>query len=104
MQPVKATVQVKNTGKRAGDEVVQLYLHPLDPKRERASKELRGFQRVHLQPGESREVSFTITPANDLRTWDETRDAYSVDPGKYEVQVGASSSDVRVRKTLSVTK
>ncbi|QGW63929.1 glucan 1,4-alpha-glucosidase [Lysobacter soli] len=102
-QPVTATVQVKNTGKRAGDEVVQLYLHPLDPKRERASKELRGFQRVHLQPGESREVSFTITPANDLRTWDETRDAYSVDPGKYEVQVGASSSDVRVRKTLSVT-
>jgi len=103
-QPVKATVQVQNTGKRAGDEVVQLYLHPVDPKVERARKELRGFQRVHLEPGESREVSFTITPANDLRTWDESRDAYTVDPGAYEVQVGASSADVRVKKTLTVTK
>ena len=92
------------SGSRAGDEVVQLYLHPLDPKRDRANKELRGFQRVHLQPGESREVAFTITPAHDLRTWDEQRDAYAVDPGTYEVQVGASSADVRVKRKLTVTK
>jgi beta-glucosidase len=103
-QPVKVSLDVKNTGTRAGDEVVQLYLHPLDPKRERARKELRGFQRIHLEPGESREVTFTITPANDLRTWDETRDAYAVDPGAYEVQVGASSADTRVRARLDVTK
>ena len=103
-QPVTATVQVKNTGKRAGDEVVQLYLHPLDAKRERAGKELRGFQRVHLQPGESRAVSFTITPQKDLRTWDEARDAYSVDPGAYEVQIGASSADVRAKTRLNVTE
>jgi beta-glucosidase len=103
-QPVKVSLDVKNTGTRAGDEVVQLYLHPLDPKRERARKELRGFQRIHLEPGESREVTFTITPANDLRTWDETRDAYAVDPGAYEVQVGASSADTRVKARLDVTK
>ncbi|MFC3549878.1 glycoside hydrolase family 3 C-terminal domain-containing protein [Lysobacter cavernae] len=103
-QPVKVSLQVKNTGARAGDEVVQLYLKPTEPKRERARKELRGFQRVHLQPGESREVTFTITPDRDLRTWDEQRDAYSVDPGAYEVQVGASSADVRSTKALTVTK
>lgn len=103
-QPVKATVTVKNTGTRAGDEVVQLYLKPIDPKHERARKELRGFQRIQLQPGESRQVSFAITPSTDLRTWDETHDAYVVEPGAYEVQVGASSEDVRATKKLTVTK
>lgn len=103
-QPVTVSVKVKNTGSRAGDEVVQLYLKPVDAKRERARKELRGFQRIHLKPGEQRDVTFTITPASDLRTWDETRDAYSVDPGAYEVQVGASSADVRAKQTLTVTK
>ncbi|HEY0504776.1 MAG TPA: glycoside hydrolase family 3 C-terminal domain-containing protein [Lysobacter sp.] len=103
-QPVNVSVKVKNSGQRAGDEVVQLYLAALDAKRERARKELRGFQRVHLQPGEERTVTFAITPSIDLRTWDEQRDAYAVDPGTYEVQVGASSADVRARKTLTVTK
>ncbi|MDI9238438.1 glycoside hydrolase family 3 C-terminal domain-containing protein [Lysobacter sp. LF1] len=103
-QPVNVSVKVKNSGKRAGDEVVQLYLAPVNAKRERAHKELRGFQRIHLQPGEERTVTFAITPQKDLRTWDEQRDAYSVDPGAYEVQVGASSADVRVRSSLTVTK
>lgn len=103
-QPINVSVKVRNAGKRAGDEVVQLYLAPVDAKRERAQKELRGFQRIHLQPGEERTVTFAITPQKDLRTWDEQRDAYSVDPGVYEVQVGASSADVRARKTLTVTK
>ncbi|GAA5069161.1 glycoside hydrolase family 3 protein [Lysobacter panacisoli] len=103
-QAIKVTLDVKNTGTRAGDEVVQLYLKPVDPKHERARKEMRGFQRIHLAPGESRTVTFDITPAKDLRTWDENRDAYSVDPGRYEVQVGASSADVRATKTLTVTK
>ncbi|WP_369915099.1 glycoside hydrolase family 3 C-terminal domain-containing protein [Xanthomonas sp. NCPPB 3005] len=97
-----ATLKVKNTGQRAGDEVVQLYLHPLSPKRDRATKELRGFQRIALQPGETREVSFAISPQTDLRSYDEARKAYVVDPGDYELQVGASSSDVRVRQRFSV--
>src|SRR5690606_8446904 len=62
-----ARVTVKNEGDRAGDEVVQLYLAPVEPKRDRALKELRGFQRVHLQPGESRELSFSFAPRADLR-------------------------------------
>lgn len=103
-QPVQVSLKVKNSGARAGDEVVQLYLHPLDAKRERARKELRGFQRIHLQPGEERTVTFAITPSTDLRHYDVTGKAYAVDPGAYEVQVGASSADVRVKGRLTVTK
>ncbi|WP_028915251.1 MULTISPECIES: glycoside hydrolase family 3 protein [unclassified Pseudoxanthomonas] len=99
---VAVSVTVKNEGKRAGDEVVQLYLAPLQPRRERALKELRGFQRVHLQPGESRTVSFSIVPERDLRVYDEAAGRYVVDPGRYEVQVGASSADIRMRAPLEV--
>ncbi|MEO6104797.1 MAG: glycoside hydrolase family 3 C-terminal domain-containing protein [Pseudoxanthomonas sp.] len=98
----QVSVTVKNTGKRAGDEVVQLYLRPVSPQRERARKELRGFQRITLQPGESRKVTFAITPATDLRIYDEAGKAYAVDPGQYEVQVGASSEDIRASKPFSV--
>jgi beta-glucosidase len=99
---VRVVLKVKNTGQRAGDEVVQLYLHPLKPQRERARRELRGFQRLHLQPGEEREVSFTFTPETDLRHYDEQRKAYAVDAGAYEVQLGASSADIRLSKRFTV--
>lgn len=101
-QQVRVSVKVKNTGQRAGDEVVQLYLHPLEPQRDRARKELRGFQRVTLQPGEEREVSFAFTPEADLRHYDEQRKAYAVDAGDYEVQLGASSADIRLRQRIKV--
>src|SRR5690606_31242043 len=100
---VAVSVTVKNQGKRAGDEVVQLYLAPVKPQRQRALKELRGFQRVHLQPGESRTVTFSIVPERDLRVYDESAGRYTVDPGRYEVQVGASSADVRARVPLEIT-
>ncbi|WP_246193432.1 glycoside hydrolase family 3 protein [Pseudoxanthomonas suwonensis] len=99
---VTVSVTVKNHGKRAGDEVVQLYLAPVKPQRERALKELRGFQRVHLQPGESRTLSFTVVPERDLRVYDEAAGRYTVDPGRYEVQVGASSADIRASVPLEV--
>jgi beta-glucosidase len=103
-EPVRVAVKVKNTGQRAGDEVVQLYLRALKPQRERARKDLRGFQRVHLQPGEEREVSFTFTPETDLRHYDEERKSYAVDAGTYEVQLGASSEDIRVTRRIVVAK
>ena len=99
---MQASVSVKNVGARAGDEVVQLYLHPLEAKRPRAGKELRGIERLSLQPGETKRVSFTLKPSQDLKYYDTDRKAYSVDPGKYEVQVGASSADIRVSKSLVV--
>ncbi len=103
-EQVRVSLKVKNTGQRAGEEVVQLYLHPLQPKRERASKDLRGFERLNLRPGEEREVSFTFTPEISLRHYDDERKAYAVDAGAYEVQLGASSADIRLKKRFEVTE
>jgi beta-glucosidase len=97
-----ATVTVRNSGQRASDEVVQLYLRPLSPARERPLRELRGFQRVHLAPGESRELRFVVTPARDLRHYDEAAGGYAVDPGRYAVEVGASSADLRLSEAFEV--
>jgi beta-glucosidase len=97
-----ATVTVKNTGKRAGAEVAQLYLRPVDAKRTRALKELRGIERIELKPGESKRVTFTVKPARDLAIYDDVKKAYAVDAGRFEVGVGASSSDIRARATLVV--
>ena len=88
---------------RAGDEVVQLYLRPLDPRRPRALKELRGVERITLKPGESRVVTFAVTPSRDLTIYDEARTAYVVDPGRFELQIGASSADVRAKSVFTVT-
>lgn len=100
---VKVTLTLKNEGNREGDEVAQLYLAAKNSKRERALKELRGFQRVHLRPGEARDVEFEIVPSRDLRIWDEAAGTYVVDPGEYEVQIGASSTDIRLRRRFTVT-
>lgn len=101
-QTVQATVKVRNSGDRAGDEVVQLYLRPKHPERERARKELRGFQRVTLQPGEERTLTFAFTPQADLRYYDDRAKAYAVDPGDYEAQIGASSADIRLTQPFTV--
>ena len=100
--PLHISVRVKNTGQRAGDEVVQLYLRPVAPQRERAIHELRGFQRVTLQRGEARELSFAITPATDLRIYDDERRGYVVDAGAFDVEVATSSTDIRVRERFTV--
>jgi beta-glucosidase len=96
------TVKVHNAGKRAGDEVVQLYLRGVGTPHERSNKDLRGIQRISLQPGQTREVSFDVTPATDLRYYDTTKAAYAVDSGRYEVQVGASSADIRATQSFTV--
>jgi beta-glucosidase len=96
------TVKVKNTGKRAGEEVVQLYLRAVDTPHARASKELRGIQRIALAPGEQRTLTFDVSATKDLRYYDEQRRDYAVDAGRYEVQVGASSADVRASRRFTV--
>jgi beta-glucosidase len=100
--PLHISVRVKNAGQRIGDEVVQLYLRPVSPKRERAIRELRGIQRITLQAGEERDVSFAITPATDLRIYDDASRAYAVDLGAYDVEVGASSGDIRLLGRFAV--
>ena len=101
-QTVRVTVKVRNAGDRAGEEVVQMYLKPKHADHDRARKDLRGFQRISLQPGEERSVSFSFTPTKDMRVYDENTDAYSVDPGMYEVEIGASSADIRLSREFTL--
>ena len=95
------TVNVTNTGKRTGDEVVQLYIHDVVASVTRPVKELRGISRIHLKPGEGKRVDFKLGPA-ELALFDRTMKRV-VEPGKFDIMVGASSADIRQRATLEVT-
>jgi beta-glucosidase len=95
------SVDVTNTGLRAGDEVVQLYTHDASASVPRPIKELRGFQRIHLEPGSSRTVTFTLA-ARDLAFWDVTSHAWRVEAGTFELAVGSSSADLRAQGNLVV--
>jgi beta-glucosidase len=65
-------------------------------------KALRGFERVALQPGEQRRVSFRLTPSEDFAHYDDASRVFAVDPGEYEVQAGASSRDIRLSGRVRV--
>ena len=99
---LEVSLDVKNAGKRGGDEVVQLYVRGVDAKAPAANRELRGFARVHLKAGEARRVAFTLRPSRDLLRYDEAKKALAVAPGPFEVEVGASSADLRLRARASV--
>ena len=92
--------RVKNTGLAEGDEVVQLYIRDILASVARPVKELKGFQRIHLLPGEEREVAFVITPEM-LKMLDQ-RMEWVVEPGDFRVMVGASSRDIRLREIMTV--
>ena len=96
-----ASVSVRNTGGRRGDEVVQLYVRAVDSKVTRPARELRGFQRITLSPGEEQTVNFTV-PAAKLAYYDEGAKSFVVEPGEYEIMVGAASDDIRQRATVRV--
>ena len=89
---VTVTVDVENTGRRAGDEVVQLYIRDPVATMTRPVKELKGFQRISLQPGEKRKVEFVLGPEH-LGFWNREM-RYVVEPGEFRVMVGSNSVDV----------
>lgn len=99
--PLKVSVPVTNTSDRAGDEVVQLYTHQRESRDPRPNLTLRAFQRVHLRPGQTKTVRFSV-PVNDLAHWDVTRGRWVVEGGTYDVLVGASSTDVRQRGSIRI--
>ena len=97
---IRVALDVENTGRRTGDEIVQLYVSPRVTSVVYYDKVLRGFERVPLQPGEKKRVEFTIGP-DDLMLLD--RDMkWTVEPGAYDVMLGASSEDIRVRGEFRV--
>ncbi|MFE6887669.1 glycoside hydrolase family 3 C-terminal domain-containing protein [Streptomyces sp. NPDC057694] len=95
-------VAVTNTGRRAGDEVVQLYVHQRTSRDVQPLRRLRSFARVSLAPGETKTVRLPLSRA-DLAHWDVTRDRWIVESATYDILVGASSADIRARTTWKVT-
>ena len=96
---ITASVTVKNDGSRDADEIVQLYIRDMVASISRPVKELKGFQRIHLAAGESKEVSFDITP--DMLKFYNADLKHVIEPGDFQIMIGTNSKDVKTMK-LSV--
>lgn len=97
---VQVSADITNTGDRDGDEIVQLYLHDIESSITRYEKILRGFERVHIKAGETKTVTFNLGP-EDFQMLD--RDMkYVIEPGWFDVMIGASSVDIRLEEKLLV--
>lgn len=94
-------VAIKNTGSREGDEVVQLYVQYPKSNVTRPIKELKGFSRVSLKPGETKTVSVPLK-AESLAWWNEKTNRWEVEPGPVTLLVGRSSADIRLQKTIHI--
>jgi beta-glucosidase len=94
-KPVTITFDVRNSGSVEGDEVVQLYTRDLVSSVTTYEKNLRGFERIHLLPGQTKSVSFTLTD-HDLALWDRNM-RFVVEPGTFRVMIGSSSEDIRLK-------
>ena len=99
---VTATVTVTNTGSRDGKEVVQLYIRDIVGSIARPVKELKGFQKIALKPGESKQVSFTIS-TNDLKFYNSDL-KWVAEPGAFKVMIGTNSADVKEASFTLLTK
>jgi beta-glucosidase len=99
-EPVRVTVSVTNTGTRVGTDVVQLYVGSTSSSVTRPVRLLRGFERVYLEPGQTKEVSFNVSSA-DLSWWDLSM-KNTVESGTYVLEVGSNSAEL-VSSTLEVT-
>ena len=95
------TVNVKNTGKRAGAETVQLYIHDVKSSVDRPQKELKGFQKVYLQPGESKDISITISK-EALSFYDEASSSWKAEAGKFEALVGNAADNLKLKKAFEL--
>jgi len=98
---VKVSFEIKNTGKRAGAEVAQLYVGENNPKIPRPVKELKKFVKVNLKPGESKVVHFTLNK-NAFAYWSPMTKKWTVDPGKYTIMVGNSSRTLPLKNTVTL--
>lgn len=91
----KVSFTIKNTGAREGMETVQLYVRPIDSRVERPMHELKAFTKVRLKPQEEKRVEFTLQD-QDFAYYDAETHDFAVEPGTYEIQIGASSRDIRL--------
>lgn len=97
---ITVTVDVRNSGKLAGDEVIQLYIRDEVSSVTTYEKNLRGFERLHLLPEETKTVRFVIVP-DDLKLWNRKME-HVVEPGRFTVMAGSSSEDIRLRDSFTI--
>jgi beta-glucosidase len=100
---VKVTFALANIGNRDGDEVAQIYFRHVNSELPQPNEALCGFVRVHLQSGQGAHLTLAI-PVERLRYWDEKKKAYAIEPGNYELLIGAASDDIRLRVPLTVIR
>lgn len=99
---LSVSVNLKNTGKLDGEEVVQLYIKNVISDTWMPLKQLREFERVSLKKGEEKTIYFTLDIEEDFRYYDAMSREYKVEPGDFEIQIGASSQDIRLKETVTV--
>ena len=97
----EVSLDIKNNGNVKGDEVVQLYVGEKQCSVPRPLRELKGFSRVSLNPGETKTVNMKLRP-RDFAFWDVTTNNWKVEPGKFDVQVGSSSRDIKLSQRIDI--
>ncbi|SHF79620.1 Fibronectin type III-like domain-containing protein, partial [Bacteroides luti] len=100
-EQLTVSIKVKNTGKRSGSEVVQLYISDLKSSLPRPVKELKGFKKIQLNAGEEQKVSFTISK-EELSFFDDAKHSWIAEPGVFEALVGASYTDIRSKVSFEL--
>jgi beta-glucosidase len=100
---IVVSVNLTNSGKRKGEEVVQLYVKHMNSKVDRPAKELKGFERVSLMPNETRTIQIPLK-AEALAYWDEAKNRWVVEADQVKLMVGSSSADSRLDRTIAVTE
>jgi beta-glucosidase len=95
-------VDVTNTGERAGQEIVQLYVRDVASRLSRPEKELKSFAKVELAPGETKTVALTLD-RKALAYWDDGQQAWVAEAGEFEALVGSSAQDIHARATFRLT-
>ena len=96
------SVNVKNVGPMDGQEVVQLYVRDVESSLPMPIKQLRGFERISLDKGKNKTLTFELNAAEDLRYYNPRISSYDVEPGEFEIQIGASSEDIRLKEMITV--
>ncbi len=98
---VEIQFTIQNTGKLKGDEVGQVYVHAMNAPIKVPINQLKRFQRITLEPGETKTLTFKI-PASEFSFYDTKTNDFKIEPGQWEIQVGSSSKDIRLRKTFTI--
>ncbi len=100
-QSFEVSCTVKNTGKRDGSEVVQLYVHDVESSVDRPIRELKSFSKVALKAGEEKTITMKLN-AGAFSFYDESKKSFVVEPGEFEIQVGASVKDIRLKEKITL--